>query len=250
MAAAAQIVSPYAPRPVFVPLHDRIERWAVAGQSFGGRLALRYAAAYPGHTSAVIFENPVWDVAASARAALPPIAAMLAERGNTKAAQAALAAAGGEQAVGPLREAYLVALRALGEDRESFFVPSAETRARLVEVRRAHERNFPFPYLRDESQDVARAYGAMRTPHYFLFTHEACGGGTHPTGRWLLRYTGRMDDNPRQPGMERTHELRDAVDALLCGQKPPVEVINPIGCNVKWKGKPAKWMPPEACDLV
>jgi len=45
-----------------------IERWAVAGQSFGGRLALRYAAAYPRHTSAVIFENPVWDLAASARA--------------------------------------------------------------------------------------------------------------------------------------------------------------------------------------
>ena len=117
-----------------------IERWAVAGQSFGGRLALRYAAAYPGHTSAVIFENPVWDMVASARAALPPIAAMLAERGNTKAAQAALAAAGGDQAAGPLREAYLVALRALGDDRECFFVPSADTRARLTEVRRVHVR--------------------------------------------------------------------------------------------------------------
>ena len=65
-----------------------IERWAVAGQSFGGRLALRYAAAHPGHTSAVIFENPVWDMTASARAALLPIAAMLAERGDTEAAQA------------------------------------------------------------------------------------------------------------------------------------------------------------------
>ena len=73
-----------------------IERWAVAGQSFGGRLALRYAAAHPGHISAVIFENPVWDMAASARAALLPIAAMLAERGDTEAAQAALAAAGGD----------------------------------------------------------------------------------------------------------------------------------------------------------
>jgi len=117
-----------------------IERWAVAGQSFGGRLALRYAAAHPQHTSAVIFENPVWDVAASARAALPPIAAMLAERGNTRAAQAALAAAGGDHAAGPLREGYLVALRALGEDRESFFAPSADTRARLAEVRQAHQR--------------------------------------------------------------------------------------------------------------
>ena len=117
-----------------------IERWAVAGQSFGGRLALRYAAAHPGHTSAVIFENPVWDMAASTRAALPPIAAMLAERGHTKAAQAALAASGSDQAAGPLREAYLVALRALGDDRESFFVPSGQTRARLAEVRQAHTR--------------------------------------------------------------------------------------------------------------
>ena len=117
-------------------------------------------------------------------------------------------------------------------------------------IERAKERNFPFPYLRDDAQKVARAYGALRTPHFYVFTHEACGGGTHPTGQWLLRYTGRMDDNPRQPGMERTHELRDAVDALLCGRKPPVEVTNPIGCNVKWKGKPEKWMPPEACDLV
>lgn len=117
-----------------------IERWAVAGQSFGGRLALRYAAAYPGHISAVIFENPVWDMAASSRAALRPIAAMLAERGKTEAAQAALAAAGsGGQSLGALREAYLAALSALGEQREWFFVPSADTRARLAEVRAAHE---------------------------------------------------------------------------------------------------------------
>jgi proline iminopeptidase len=117
-----------------------IERWAVAGQSFGGRLALRYAAAHPGHTSAVIFENPVWDMAASTCAALRPIAAMLAERGDTEAAQAALAAAGGDRAAGPLREAYLAGLRALGDDRESFFVPSPDTQARLAEVRQAHER--------------------------------------------------------------------------------------------------------------
>ena len=106
-------------------------------------------------------------------------------------------------------------------------------------VKRAAERRFPFPYLRDESQDVARAYGALRTPHYYVFDH----------GR-RLRYTGRMDDSPRVPGSEKTHELADAVEALLAGRKPAVEVTNPIGCNVKWKGKPEKWMPPEACDLV
>lgn len=110
-------------------------------------------------------------------------------------------------------------------------------------VRRAKDKHFPFPYLRDDSQDVARAYGAMRTPHYYAFAKG-------PGGGWRLQYTGRMDDNPRNPGMEKTHELADAVEALLAGREPPVRATNPIGCNVKWKGKPEKWMPPEACDLV
>ena len=110
-------------------------------------------------------------------------------------------------------------------------------------VERAREKGFPFPYLRDESQDVARAYGALRTPHYYLFDKV-------PDGRWRLQYTGRMDDNPRNPGRETTHELADAADALLAGGEPSVRATNPIGCNVKWKGKPEKWMPPEACDLV
>ena len=110
-------------------------------------------------------------------------------------------------------------------------------------VTRAKERNFPFPYLRDDTQEVAMAYGALRTPHYFAFAKA-------PDGQWVLRYTGRMDDNPRAPGQERTHELADAVDAMLEGREPTVPVTNPIGCNVKWKGQAEKWMPPEACDLV
>jgi peroxiredoxin len=110
-------------------------------------------------------------------------------------------------------------------------------------VRRAKEKRFSFPYLRDETQEIARAYGALRTPHYYLFDKS-------PSGQWRLQYTGRMDDNPRNPGKETTHELADAVDALLAGREPAVRATNPIGCNVKWKGQPEKWMPPEACDLV
>jgi hypothetical protein len=104
---------------------------------------------------------------------------------------------------------------------------------------RAGEKGFPFAYLRDDSQEVALAYGALRTPHYYVFDQER-----------NLRYTGRMDDNPRNPGQEKTRELRDAVDALLAGRKPPVELTNPIGCNVKWQGKERHWMPADACDLV
>jgi peroxiredoxin len=104
---------------------------------------------------------------------------------------------------------------------------------------RAKERAFKFPYLRDDSQQVALAYGALRTPHYYLFDADR-----------KLRYTGRMDDNPRNPGQEKTHELRDAVDAILAGNAPAVPLTNPIGCNVKWSGKERHWMPAEACDLV
>jgi peroxiredoxin len=106
-------------------------------------------------------------------------------------------------------------------------------------VLRAKERGFEFPYVRDDSQDVARAYGALRTPHFYVFDEKR-----------LLRYTGRMDDNPRQAGKQTTRELLDAVEAVLVGKNVPVEKTNPIGCNVKWKGQEEHWMPPEACDLV
>ncbi|MCG3178354.1 MAG: hypothetical protein BIFFINMI_00681 [Phycisphaerae bacterium] len=105
--------------------------------------------------------------------------------------------------------------------------------------KRAREKGFPWPYLRDDSQEVALAYGALRTPHYYVFDADR-----------KLRYTGRMDDNPRTPGAQKTHELRDAVDDLLAGREVRVPLTNPIGCNVKWWHKDAHWMPPEACDLV
>jgi peroxiredoxin len=104
---------------------------------------------------------------------------------------------------------------------------------------RAKEKKFPFVYVRDDSQEIALAYGALRTPHYYVFDKDR-----------KLRYTGRMDDNPRNPGKETTHELRDAVDALLAGKSPAVPLTNPLGCNVKWKGHENHWMPAEACDLV
>lgn len=103
----------------------------------------------------------------------------------------------------------------------------------------AAEKGFPWPYLRDDSQDVALAYGALRTPHYYVFDADR-----------KLRYTGRMDDNPRTPGAETTQELRDAIEDLMVGREVKVPLTNPIGCNVKWWNKDAHWMPPEACDLV
>jgi peroxiredoxin len=104
---------------------------------------------------------------------------------------------------------------------------------------RAREKSFPFPYVRDESQDVAMAYGALRTPHFYVFDAER-----------RLRYTGRMDNNPYDASKATQHDLRDALDAMLAGKTPAVQTNNPIGCNVKWAGKDAHWMPPEACDLA
>jgi peroxiredoxin len=106
-------------------------------------------------------------------------------------------------------------------------------------VTRAKEKGFPFPYLRDESQAVALAYGALRTPHFYVFDADR-----------KLRYTGRMDDSPKVEANAKTHELRDAVDDLLAGRAVAVPLTNPLGCNVKWKGKDNHWMPAEACDLV
>ena len=106
-------------------------------------------------------------------------------------------------------------------------------------VTRAAEKDFQFVYARDEDQSVALAYGALRTPHYYLFDADR-----------RLRYTGRMDDDPRNAANASTHELRDATDAVLAGSAVAVELTNPIGCNVKWAGQDAHWMPAEACDLV
>ena len=149
-----------------------IGRWAVLGQSAGGGLALRYAAAHPGRTSAAVFENPVWDMASSARAALAPLAAMLAGQGKDAEAQAARAAAAatagpGERPEVALRAAYLAALSALGADRERFFVPGQATRDRLAGLRRAHE-------ARGRSGDEAGDEGS--TQHHLAITGDRAFG--------------------------------------------------------------------------
>lgn len=106
-------------------------------------------------------------------------------------------------------------------------------------AKRMEEHGFPWPYLFDATQQVALAYGALRTPHFFVFD-----------GDRKLVYTGRAIDYPRDYRQATTRELRDALNDLLAGQEVKVSVTNPIGCNVKWEGKEAHWMPPEACDLV
>ena len=106
-------------------------------------------------------------------------------------------------------------------------------------VKRMNEQGFPWAYVRDKSQDVARAYGALRTPHFFVFNEER-----------RLVYTGRGVDNPRNTAEMTTNDLERTMEEIVAGKQVSIPVTNPIGCNVKWEGKDEHWMPPEACDLV
>ena len=88
---------------------------------------------------------------------------------------------------------------------------------------RAEELDFPFDYLFDASQTLARALGAERTPEVFLFDWER-----------RLRYHGAIDDSRDEHTVSRSY-VRDAVDALLAGAEPPVTETDSVGCTVKWK---------------
>jgi peroxiredoxin len=106
-------------------------------------------------------------------------------------------------------------------------------------VERMKEHRFPWLYLHDATQEVAKAYGALRTPHFYVFDRKR-----------KLVYTGRGVDNPRDSGRITVNDLENALKEHLSGKPVSVPLTNPIGCNVKWDGKDPHWMPAEACDLV
>jgi peroxiredoxin len=105
--------------------------------------------------------------------------------------------------------------------------------------KRMKQYTFPWLYLHDRSQDVARAYGALRTPHFYVFDAQR-----------KLVYCGRGVDNPRDASKAKVNDLANALEDHLAGRPVRVPLTNPIGCNVKWEGQDAHWMQPEACDLV
>ena len=106
-------------------------------------------------------------------------------------------------------------------------------------VKRMEEHKFPWIYLYDESQEVALDYGALRTPHFYVFDKER-----------KLIYTGRAVDNPKDSIKITVNDLDNALNEHLSGKQITVKVTNPIGCNVKWDGQDKHWMPGDACDLV
>lgn len=91
-------------------------------------------------------------------------------------------------------------------------------------VLRAQRKGFNFPYLRDDDQAVASAFGATHTPEFFVFDEQR-----------NLRYYGRMDDNFQDPAAVTVHYLKDAVNAILAGKEVPIAETHSIGCTIKWK---------------
>ena len=89
--------------------------------------------------------------------------------------------------------------------------------------RRAEEKGFVFPFLYDESQETATAYGAVRTPEVFVFDSDH-----------RLVYHGAPDSDYQNPGTAEPY-LRPALDAALAGTQPEVQETPPVGCTVKWR---------------
>ena len=106
-------------------------------------------------------------------------------------------------------------------------------------VLRMKEYDFPWVYARDASQEVALAYGALRTPHFYVFDADR-----------KLVYCGRGVDQPRDTSMVQVNDLENALVEVTTGLSVSVPLTNPIGCNVKWMDQDAHWMPADACDLV
>jgi len=93
-------------------------------------------------------------------------------------------------------------------------------------VRHAKQYGLVLPYVFDETQQVAEAYGAVCTPHVLVFDHQR-----------LLRYQGRFDGEQQDPKQGRSKELRAALDLLLAGQTVKEPITRAFGCSIKWNAQ-------------
>jgi len=89
--------------------------------------------------------------------------------------------------------------------------------------KRSQEKDFEFSYLYDETEKSAKAYGATRTPEFFVL----CPEGT-------IAYTGALDDNMKESKVKEKY-LRNAIDAVLAGNEPETAETKPVGCGIKWR---------------
>lgn len=94
-------------------------------------------------------------------------------------------------------------------------------------VARAKSKKYDFPYLLDETQNVAKAFGATNTPHVFLLNRVE--------NDFKVAYIGAIDSNPRSAAQADKKYVEDAVNALLEEKPVPVEKTKAVGCGIKWK---------------
>lgn len=94
-------------------------------------------------------------------------------------------------------------------------------------ITRSKEKSYTFPYLRDDSQEIAMMYGATKTPHVYVLNKE--------NGKYRVEYIGAIDDSPRESADVKEKYVEDAIDALMSGKKPAVTSVRAIGCTIKWK---------------
>ncbi|MFT4736456.1 MAG: peroxiredoxin [Cyclobacteriaceae bacterium] len=93
-------------------------------------------------------------------------------------------------------------------------------------IKRAAQKGYTFPYLRDDSQQVTKAFGATKTPHIYLINKEEIG--------LRVEYIGAIDNSPREAADVTETFLEDAIKSLMNGQKPTIKEKRAIGCTIKW----------------
>jgi peroxiredoxin len=92
---------------------------------------------------------------------------------------------------------------------------------------RAREKSFSFPYLLDGSQQIAKTYGATKTPHVYVLQKEQAA--------LIVKYIGAIDDNTDDPSAVTKKYVALAIDALLSGKEVVIKSTKAIGCGIKWK---------------
>lgn len=88
-------------------------------------------------------------------------------------------------------------------------------------------KKYAFPYLQDETQQVAKMYGATRTPHLYVLTRKG--------NDFVVSYIGAIDDNSEDPSLVKTKYVENALTEILAGKAPATNSTKAIGCSIKWK---------------
>jgi hypothetical protein len=93
--------------------------------------------------------------------------------------------------------------------------------------KRAKEKSYPFVYLLDETQDIAKAFGATRTPHAYILKKAQ--------GKYQVTYIGAIDNNPQNADEADDLYVENAITAIKSNKKVPLSSTKAIGCTIKWK---------------